>query len=377
MIADAALQPPDRPDAAHVVPLDASSVQRRIGVKSAVALPPPPLLLPAAGFCAAWLEQAHGAAYGRVGALGCWMLPDGLLGGRCFAGLDEGSVTAPDIMPLYLRTALAADTVEDAPHRQGRRVRRVRGTVASIGTIGYDTFGHWPLDILPRLWTLRETLGRQADTMRYAFPADLPVYARKMLTALGIPANRLETYDRETEILRVDTLVLPSMAHEDYRFHPAASRFFDAVVSRLAPAHGETPARIFLSRAGWSGGAAATRRIVNGAEIAELLTALGFVTVHPETMTWPEQVALFAGARVVVGEHGSAMKNLLFAPPTTAVINLHFLNMTQTGIAALRGHRMMYLDSETDEVSPDGVVGYRIDPGKLLACVDAAVMATQ
>ncbi|MCX7381477.1 MAG: glycosyltransferase 61 family protein [Alphaproteobacteria bacterium] len=377
MMPDALLQSHDRPAPPHVLELTAGVAVRRVGVPAAEAAPPPPLLLPAADFCPAWLEHVHGEAHGPVGDLGCWMLPGGTLGGGGIAGADGRSVIARDIAPPYVRGALAADTIDDAPHRPGREVRRVRGAVVGMVTPGYDTFGHWLLDILPRLWTLRETLGPDSEAMPIAVPADLPAYGRAMLAALGVSLERLIVYDPAREILEAEMLILPSLVHDDYRFHPGANRFYDGVVARLCPVRApQAPRRIFVSRAGWSGGAAAMRRIVNGAEIADLLDALGFVTVHPERLAWRDQVALFAGAGVVVGEHGSAMKNLLFAPSSTAVINLHFLNMTQTGIAALRGQSMMYLDGAVDDVSPDGVLAYRIDPGKLLACVDAAMMAS-
>ena len=366
----------ETPDAAHILDLPAAGSQRRVGVAAAMAPAPPPLLLPSGDFYPEWLAEAHGEMHGPVGELGCWMLPGGVLGGGGIAGARGRSLVARDLTPPYVRGLLDSDSLPDAPHRPGRTVRRVAGTVAGIATPGYDTFGHWLLDILPRLWTLRETLGREAVAMRLAMPAGLPAWGRGMLAALGVSLDRLIPYDPAQELLEAEMLVLPSLAHEEYRFHPGANRFFDTVVARLCPVRApQSPRRIFVSRAGWAAGAAAMRRVVNGEEIAGMLEALGFVTVHPERLAWPDQVALFAGADLVVGEHGSALKNLLFAPAGTAVINLHFLNMTQSGIAALRGHRMMYLDSDIEEVSPDGVVAYRIDPGKLLACVDAAMAA--
>lgn len=373
-----AAPPPNCPQPAHLVEPRVAGAVRREGVAAGVAAAPPRLLLPAAGFCPDWLEAAHGAAHGPVGALGCWMVAGGVLGGGGVAGAGGRSLVAADLTPPYVRSALAGDTIAGAPHQAGRAVRQVDGAVAGIATPGFGTFGHWLLDILPRLWTLREALGREGAAMPIAVPEGLPGYGRAMLAALGVSLDRLITYDPARELLAADLLVLPSLAHDDYRFHPAANRFCDEVVARLCPARApQSPRRIFLSRAGWGGGAAAMRRIVNGEEITAMLEALGFVTVHPERLAWPDQVALLAGARVVVGEHGSAMKNLLFAGPQTAVINLHFLNMTQSGIAGLRGQKMMYLDSDIEEVSPDGVVAYRIDPGKLLACVDAAMAVTQ
>jgi len=254
-------------------------------------------------------------------------------------------------------------------------LRQVRGPLAVIGSLGYETFGHWLLDILPRLWVLRRALGSAADRVPLAVPDDLPAFGRTLLAAMGIGPERLVAYARGTEALQAQTLMVPSLMHEDYRFHPAARQFFDGIAAAMPRLPG-LPERILISRDGWRGGPVqAARRLLNGPELAAVLAPLGFVTVQPETLPWPEQVALFAGARVVVGEHGSAMKNLVFAGAGTAVVNMHFLNQTQSLIAALRGHRMMYLDAEIVDTSPEGVLSYRIDPGKLRACAEAAVAA--
>lgn len=361
--------------AVHLVAMPAAGAARLHAVDGALAPPPPPLLLPEAGFCDPGIAAMHRDSGGSVGALGCWMLPQGTVGGRFLLGHGGRSVVAPDIAPAYVRAALEADTLPDAAHRGGVALRRVKGRVAAIGSLGYETFGHWLLDILPRFWVLRRTLGSAADRLRFAVPDDMPGFGHRLLAAMGVGPDRLVAYARGSEALQADTLVVPSMMHEDYRFHPEARGFYESVVDSMPRPRG-LPERLLISRQGWQGGPVqAARLLVNGPELAAALAPLGFVTIRPETLPWPEQVALFAGARVVVGEHGSAMKNLVFAGAGTAVVNMHFLNQTQSLIAALRGHRMMYLDAEIVGTSPDGVLSYRIDPGKLLACAQAAIKA--
>jgi hypothetical protein len=366
---------------ARVIAVAAAGAARAHAAPAAAAAPPPPLLLPAAGYCDAMVAEVHRTAFGPVGALGCWMLPDGTVSGRFLPGHAGRSIIAPDLLPAYVRTALDADTLPDAPHRGGLALRRVDGPLAVIGSLGYETFGHWLLDILPRLWVLKRTLGSAAARLPFAVPDDLPGFGRRLLASQGIGPDRLVPYARGREALQAATLVLPSLMHQDYRFHPAAREVYDGIAAAAPrpPALPDRilPDRILIARDAWKGAPVqAARLLTNFPELEATLAPLGFVTIRPETLPWTDQVALFAGARVVVGEHGSAMKNLVFAGPGTAVVNMHFLNQTQSFIAGLRGHRMMYLSADDLQTSPDGVLSYRIDPGKLRRCAEAALAAT-
>jgi len=64
----------------------------------------------------------------------------------------------------------------------------------------------------------------------------------------------------------------------------------------------------------------------------------GFVTVSMDDRPIDEQAALFAGADVIVAEHGAALANLAFARPGTRVVELCGANTVSWmyGIAAGR-----------------------------------------
>jgi hypothetical protein len=55
--------------------------------------------------------------------------------------------------------------------------------------------------------------------------------------------------------------------------------------------------------------------VANGAEAAALAEARGFAVVEPATLPFPDQVALFAGARAVAGPMGAALTLLAAMPP--------------------------------------------------------------
>lgn len=76
------------------------------------------------------------------------------------------------------------------------------------------------------------------------------------------------------------------------------------------------PEKIFLRRN------SEYRKIVNGVDVEQLVSSLGYSIVEPEKLTFLEQVALFNNARVIVGPSGAAMANMIFAPRGSKVIIL-------------------------------------------------------
>ncbi len=334
--------------------------------------PPPPLLLDAPEICAPGMAGVHEAVAGPVEALGCYALDGAVVVGPCHVTVKGVAAVAPDLVPAYWRKGLEDGTLGDAPYRHDLPVREVAHPVAMIATLGYREYGHWLLDILPRLWTLADS-GLAGPDVRIALPSDTPAFGLALLARLGIGGERLLRHDSAEERLAPARLLLPSLAHTDYRLHPASVEFYDGLVARHAATGTGRPTRLFLSRAQYGRPGVPGRHLVNHDMVRAALEARGFTTVFPERLPWPEQLALFAGARVVVGEHGSAMKNLLFTPPGTVVVNIHLLNNTQSQIAALRRHHLIYLGAEDVRRDETGRMEYQVGLAALSRCVAAAL----
>jgi capsular polysaccharide biosynthesis protein len=61
-------------------------------------------------------------------------------------------------------------------------------------------------------------------------------------------------------------------------------------------------------------------RMTNRDEVREVFERAGFTTVYPEDLSLEDQQVLFADARVVAGELGSGLTNMLWAPSTASMI---------------------------------------------------------
>jgi hypothetical protein len=69
-------------------------------------------------------------------------------------------------------------------------------------------------------------------------------------------------------------------------------------------------------------GGSANRRLPNEAALMERLRRRGFDTVRPETLRPDQQIALFRGAGMVVGQLGAGLANIAFCQPGTVIYEL-------------------------------------------------------
>ena len=78
--------------------------------------------------------------------------------------------------------------------------------------------------------------------------------------------------------------------------------------------------RLYLTRSRstshWS------RQLENEDELIALLQSHGFEVIEPGSMSIAQQIEVFSEAAMVVSPHGSALANMIFAPPGCAVVDL-------------------------------------------------------
>ena len=80
----------------------------------------------------------------------------------------------------------------------------------------------------------------------------------------------------------------------------------------------DRPSRIYVTR----GTQKNTRRFVREAELVAALEKRDFSVVDPGSLSVQDQIDHFAAADVIVGPHGAAMTNLIFAPEGARVLEL-------------------------------------------------------
>ncbi len=131
-----------------------------------------------------------------------------------------------------------------------------------------------------------------------------------------ISQDDIEFFKPENEQVLLRNAVVPAAELRDQYFHPFANELLtDLLCSLNIPKPINAPQRIFASHATHQNPAAPKRICINEKALVDIAAARGFVSVRPETMTWPEQISLFRDAEIVVGQADSGLHNALFCTP--------------------------------------------------------------
>ncbi len=188
--------------------------------------------------------------------------------------------------------------------------RRLAGGPFVMMKQSYDAnYGHWLVECLPRLAGVAEAFNlRQCRFIVSAGhgAAMQDVYVAS-LGAFGIGPDQIVALNYQP--VRVDTLIYPlPVTRHPWVKSPTVVPFLEALADRL-PRRGRGPRRLYVSR-----NRGRSRRLLNEEAIVDVVRSCGFVVVHPETMAFADQVAMFRDADIVVGNYGAALTNVVFAP---------------------------------------------------------------
>ncbi|HEY7044999.1 MAG TPA: glycosyltransferase 61 family protein [Nocardioidaceae bacterium] len=231
--------------------------------------------------------------------------------------LTAESTILPESFRWPHRSKLGQASVRSAgPHFS--TVPRVKGAPILEGDYYFldclfsGHFGHLLTEVVCRLWGW-EAARRELPNVKALFHTNPRrgrhgALERKLFAAYGVPEADLVSTDRPVRLRSV--VGASPMWHNAPPFyvHPDIQETWARLTSGLLD--GRPPAeheRIFVSR----GDDLNRRRCRNQPEVERFFADRGFHVFYPERLPLEEQVALFAGARVVAGFGGSAMFNML------------------------------------------------------------------
>lgn len=212
---------------------------------------------------------------------------------------------------------------------RGLQVSRIEGTALSLLGSTARFYGHWLLDHLVRLRAF-ESLPEIASA-QVLVEDDMPVSHYQALQLLLGPQALLRRVARGQGV-QVDRLLFSG---PDVYF-PHATRVGTPTFASVAPSSVDGMAylrkRVLSALPGPPlrlGGRllvrrrSKTRRVRNEDALSDILVRQwGFEELHPETLSFVDQVRRFHAADVVVGAQGSAMSNCVFCAPGSVVVSL-------------------------------------------------------
>ena len=203
---------------------------------------------------------------------------------------------------------------------------RIRRTVLVLCHAFHRNYGHWLFDCLPFLLPWHE-LAQQGRLAVLVPP--LADWQRRTLELLGVPASAV--IEAAQPSIFCDDVIVPGLNStsvetvtqpNSYFLHQPGPSVIDSIRILKAGIHAVGPIhrleRIYVSRHGIE----SFRYLRNEDEVEAVMMQLGFTVVRPQELTFDEQVATFACARVIAGPHGAGLTNASFAPAGCLVVDI-------------------------------------------------------
>ena len=259
----------------------------------------------------------------RMHAIGCWAFREMYVGGKGLLFDRAGiawthrsiGVTMKALTDRRMWSAASLDPTGQVRLPGGLKVVEVDEPVACLVQPGDTVYGHWLVDLLPRLDFLRQALEGQRIRIVMSegsvSPRVLPE-VEGLLACAGVESGDILRFSPQDSVLLCRHLLVPTYSRSGNHLSPAAARAFDrACAVAKINSDGRACRKVFWSRAGWVN---AKRSLVNRSEVESIARSHGFRVVRPETMGLWEKAALLAETETLFGERGSALHLSLFAP---------------------------------------------------------------
>jgi tetratricopeptide (TPR) repeat protein/capsular polysaccharide biosynthesis protein len=228
-------------------------------------------------------------------------------------------------------------------------LKQIEGRVAVLSGLSGNVYFHWMVDVLPRIELLRRSGRDLAEIDWFLVNSCQHQFQRESLRILGIPEEKVLESDRYPHIQATE-LIVPSFA--GYLGWPsgwAIDFLRREFLKGIIPSY-SYPKRIYISRS-----KARYRRVLNEADVVEVLEGFGFVSILPESMSLEEQIAYFYHAEVIVTAHGSGLTNTIFCKSGTKIIELmspHYISHYYWGSSQYLQLEHYFLTGEAFECYP-------------------------
>ncbi|ATJ92227.1 hypothetical protein HK16_16025 [Acetobacter senegalensis] len=194
---------------------------------------------------------------------------------------------------------------------------------------GDHNYGHWLVELLPRLWLAEQFMTPELLIVPHADHAMTHVIRDSIVLSSARPHQFL-ALDNQAVCFFKELSIVDGLTDHGVYMSPLAFAKTDIMrgaVPQIAPQ------RLYVARPG------SPRCVVQEENLLALLHRHGFRVVDPAGLTFLEQIQLFKNAECVVGVMGAGMTNILFCPPGAKVITLAPATMPDTFFAFIAGLR--------------------------------------
>lgn len=212
-----------------------------------------------------------------------------------------------------------------------------------LAVTGGNSYYHHMTEVLPRVEMIRRAGLREAGLAGWIVNGSSHPYQKESWERLGFPAGTLR-FVGDGSYYQCESLVIPSLPTNPGRITPWIPPFLQTLFG-AHPKHGTR--RLYFRRP-----KAGSRGVEDETEVLKLLASFSFEAVDAETMTVQEQGRICAEAQAIVGPHGGAITNAVFAPPGALLVeffNPRYLNPCYWQLAGICGLRHAHVLGQPDE----------------------------
>ena len=178
---------------------------------------------------------------------------------------------------------------------------------------GYNNYGHWLIEMLPKLHWLKNTIDRHPDSKILIGNVSGAVrdITYSTLEHFGISGNSLLPIKQSTQF--EELFYCSPITMHPFMMRPEIREFYRELAQSV-----KTPQdKIFVTRP-----PGATRTIKRLNLIEDFFSKLGYRIIEPAGLPFLEQVEIFKNSREVVGIAGAAMTNAVFCAAGTKILHL-------------------------------------------------------
>ncbi len=267
-------------------------------------------------------------------------------------------------MVLIIRESLINLREQDVKsllaHPRPEPQRIYDGTCVLLKQTWDGNYGHWLIESLPRIAMIKGMM--DISECRFVVQHDRggisQVYLDSLATMGVRPDQALFTnFDK----YKFERLVYPApLTVQPWIKAPAAI----TALEKLVASGTDGPKLVYVSRNKTS-----KRRLLNEDDFLPILRHMGFVIVYPETMTFAEQISAFSRVRLVVGNLGAGLSNIVFAPRGLTLIALTTQFMRDDFYYDIICHKLgRYISLHGVATDPDKGMqsDFRCDPLKVI-----------
>jgi len=181
-------------------------------------------------------------------------------------------------------------------------------SIVTYGLAGTNYFT-WMLNILPNILMAAEHSGGWQSINPLFFPYTLEPWQRTILDCLGVSAESRLEYDGEFPV-KFDQADYFISCRDEVPCAGELLKLRQKLWERLEIQPVAPHRKLYVSREKMG-----VRSLVNEVEIRNVYEGAGYEVIHPQAMTFEEQVLTFSSAASIAGPAGAWGGNLIFCQP--------------------------------------------------------------